>query len=444
MSTLERRHVVIGEHFYQPPRKATHARVADISTDPDNIDWNKRIANECYIPQTSRGTLNQASFDFYATIRQEMGSIAPQESAKLREAMHVRGVGDPFLHVLLPDLDTRDKDILIKAGKVAFEQEAGIAPQWLWVPETALDLDVLRVAKLNGYTGVLCAPEQFATYDLDSRPVKVELPGYGQILALPFDRPFSSSLAFDSKTDADRYTNEVILPRLLRLPMSVPLVGWTDGETFGHHAKFADLFLHYLVTHSLGNVGVSMLGVNQLTDVWEESDYVSGTLRERTAWSCPHGDLVRWHGACPCDGGHNGEWKAHFYSALQEFNHEVSQILDSQLNEDWPLQLSEHFGDAFAYEGGANTEHSLLAAKASSLAAQTSCGTFFDNPITSGRINVVFVLQALEHLRDAQLSSLADGLEKNLRTSFARGVDPHTGDNLEAIFADTLSDQQLA
>lgn len=439
MQRTEQRYVVIGEHFYQPPRKAHHSRVATVPTDPSNIDWNRRIAQECYIPQTQRGTLSHVSFDFYATIRQEMGFIAPEEKVRLKEAMHERGVGDPFLHVLLPDIDRRDKSILISAGQTAFQQEAGFAPRWLWLPETALDRETLDVAKEFGYEGVLCAPEQIeANQEVDSRPVRVST-AHGSILTLPFDRPFSQSLAFDNKSNADQYARDVIIPRLLRLPKSKPLIGWTDGETFGHHAKFADLFLHHLVTTSLPEAGIGMLGLNDIAEVWSEDDYVEGRLRERTAWSCPHGNLIRWHGACSCDGYEDGSWKTSFYDALQKLNRTVSQILDTELGSEWAATLAESFTDAFHYEGGSNTELSLYAAKASSLASQTSCGTFFKNPGTSGRINMVFARQTLEHLRDAQYGRVADQMQLELNAALARSTDPFSGSRLDEYFADTLA-----
>jgi len=440
MNTESGRHVVIGEHFYQPPRKATHDRVAGYASDPSGIDWNRRIAQECYIPQTQRGTLSQVSFDFYATMRAEMNQIAPEQVAHLREAMRLRGVGDPYLHVLLPDLNTRDKGILIQAGYAAFQKEAGFVPEWLWVPETALDNDVLKVAKQSGYRGVLCAPEQIdANGETDNRPVRVPLNGNGEMLVLPFDRPLSSSLAFDAKANADQYVEQVILPRLLRLPKSEPLIAWTDGETFGHHAQFADMFLDYLVTSSLPTAGVAVLGLNEITEVWEEKDYVQGRLRERSAWSCPHGNLQRWHGPCPCDGGHHGGWKQPFSDSLQRLNAQVSAVLDAQLPTDWPHHLSENFATAFEYQGSANTTMSLLAAKASALASLTSCGTFFDNPQTSGRINILFAKQSLENLRDAQHQQLADTLLSELRTGMSQGTDPHSGVSLDQVFSYLLN-----
>lgn len=431
--------VVSGEHFYQPPRRASHNRLLEFDTDPQHINWNRIIAKECYVPQLSHGTLALSSFDFYATMRAELGQIAPEEIVHLQEAMRLRGVGDPFLHVLLPDLDDRDKRLLLMAGRSQFQQEAGVTPRWLWVPETALDLASLVAAKQAGYEGVLCAPEQIYTSDqADNHPIKVRLPDGSEILLLPFDRPFSSSLAFDRKLNADEYAQQVILPRLMNLPMSRPIISWTDGETFGHHSKGGDRFLDYLLKTTLPNLGIAVLGINELTEVWEPSDYLPGQLRDRTAWSCPHGNLTRWHGACPCDGGFHGGWKGPFSSALQHLNQEVTAQLDNELSADWPELLSQNFATAFYHSGSQNSELSLYAAKAAALAAQTSCGTFFDSPQTSGRINLLFARQALEHLRDAQLGPVAAQLQQNLCAELATGRDPHTGLPLDQLFQDLI------
>lgn len=369
-----------------------------------------------------------------------MQTIAPEQIARLRDAMQSHGVGDPFLHVLLPDLNAQDKSILINAGRNAFMQETGSAPRWLWVPETALDQEVLRVAKRSGYDGVLCAPEQVnASGETDNRPVRISLNGDGEMILLPFDRPFSSSLAFDNKANADEYTQNVIWPRILRLPPSVPLVAWTDGETFGHHAHFADMFLDYLVQNSLPSTGVAVLGLNDITSVWQPQDYVAGRLVDRSAWSCPHGNLQRWHGPCPCDGGYHGGWKGPFMNGLQRFNAQVSEILDADLGDGWDEQLADEFTAAFHFTGEQNTTMSLLAAKASALAGQTSCGTFFDSPMTSGRINVLFVRQAIEHLRDAQHGQTADRLSREVMETFAQGTDPHSGQSLDQLFQDVLT-----
>lgn len=442
MSSQAERWAVVGEHFYNPTRKATHSRLQDKPTASDGIDWNKIIAEQCYIPQTQRGTLNHVSFDFFATMRREMLTIAPKEANKLKESMKSRGVGDPFLHVLLPDLNRQDKTILIKAGYLAFQAETGVPPKWFWPPETALDDATLQVLAEVGYQGVLCAPEQIDGVggEADNRPVTLKLDKGRSLIALPFDRPFSSSLAFNSKANADDYTRDTILPRIMRLPKSQPLIGWTDGETFGHHAKFADLFLHHLVATSLPTAGVAILGLNEIKDVWQASDYTPGALRQRTAWSCPHGDLVRWHGACPCDEGKHGGWKGQFYEAVHLLNRRISEVLNDELGQGWPEKLAQNFSQAFYYTGSANSELSLLAAKASALGAVISCGTFFKSPGTSGRINLLMARQALENLSDAGHKKLAERLQQDLLASLRQSTDPFTNQTLDTYFADIFND----
>ena len=69
MAHGKERQIVLGEHFYQPPRKGAHQRVQDIQTDPGGVDWNERIARESYVPQIRKGILDHTSFDFYTTMR---------------------------------------------------------------------------------------------------------------------------------------------------------------------------------------------------------------------------------------------------------------------------------------------------------------------------------------------------------------------------------------
>lgn len=435
----ENKYVVLGEHIYQPPRVGSHARLVGIHSDEHGTDWNRIIAQECYIPQTKRGTLEIVSFDFYATIRREMLSLAPVEARRLKEAMRKRGVGDPYLHVLLPDLSLRDKKILISAGYLEFKKETGVKPKWFWAPETALDTETLEVLAEVGYTGVLCAPEQIVGIGVaDNQPVKISLAKGRTIFALGFDRPFSSTLAFADKSNADSFRNATVLPRLQHLPESIPLIGWTDGETFGHHAKLADLFLDFLVRESLPSAGIAVLGVNELHDVWEKRDYKKGKLQERSAWSCPHGNLIRWHGACPCDGGYHGGWKEHFSNALSYLNQQVDAILDTQLGKKWPEQLAREFPKQFYFKGSRNSNQSLLAAKASALAAMTSCGTFFENPITSGAINMLFARQVFEHLIDAGFEQQTTQLRAQMLSHLSRGRDPFTGKQLSQLFTKQL------
>jgi len=431
---------VAGQNIYQPPRQPAHNRLEGKST--QEVDWNLKITRECYSPQIREGTLDLASFDFYATIRKMMPSLLNQEeTTHLKETMRSRGVGDSFLHVLLPDLDKRDKEILIKAGQNAFKEDVGATPQWFWPPESALDNATLEVLAEAGYLGVLCAPEQISGLDgpADNHPIILDLENGNHILALPFDRPVSSELGNGDKSNADKFAEKLIIPRIKDLTPSLPMISWTDGETFGHHVPFANLFINYLLTVSLPNAGIGILNINDITKVWLTSDYRSGKLNQRTAWSCPHGNLIRWHGACPCDEGKNGAWKTHYCNALSDFNQQITLLLDQELGKAWPEKLAANFTQAIYHKGSNNSEMSLLAAKASSLEAQTSCPTFFNNPLTSGKINLLFARQSLENLKDAGQTLLAKKLQQNLIQELSKGIDPYSGQDLVTIFADCFN-----
>ncbi|OIP73581.1 MAG: hypothetical protein COU63_02370 [Candidatus Pacebacteria bacterium CG10_big_fil_rev_8_21_14_0_10_36_11] len=432
--------MILGEHFYQPPRKGAHERVKSIQTDPYGVDWNRVIAGESYVPQIQAGLLELSSFDFFATMRKEMENISPESLPDLESALKERGVGDPYLHVLLPDLSYGDKQILIGAGAKLFAEQAGQLPQWFWAPETALDMETLEVLSEFGYIGVICAPEQIdvPNKEIDDRPVKIPLPNGKQFLLLAFDRPVSSALAHHKKENANQFADEVIFPRLDNLPATLPMIAFTDGETFGHHFKFGDMFLRYLMETALPEAGVAMLGINEAMSVWGEGDFLEGNLRERTAWSCPHGDLIRWHGACPCDAGFNGSWKANFSSAVSQLNEVMTRIISMEVD-DYNSKLIDDFEHIFMYQGGSSDpETSLLAAKASAMAAMISCGTFFDSPGTSGRINMLFVRQALEHLRDAGLTVEANEMLQTVKNELHNAINPHTGEYLDEMFADIL------
>lgn len=421
------RFIAAGEHFYQPPRQASHQALRDVSTDPEGKDWTAIIAQQCYVPQSERGTLQLTSFDMLAALRRELAHLSPESYQRVQEAMRTHGVGDSFIHPLLPDLSDRDKSIVVGAGRRAFERESGVSPQWFWPPETALDTPTLEVLAEQGYTGVICAPEQLFLVDgtqPDCQLVTIQLPSGRSILAYPFDRPISSALAFDPKHNAEDFARAFIEPRNNWLPNDRAIVTWTDAETFGHHYPFRDLFWHQLLMNTLRDMGLSLVSINDIAELSPRA--IPAKLVERSAWSCPHGNLIRWNGECACS-HHDARWKAPFAHAFRQFNTGITTVLDTYLSPSWPEYLSETFSDALYNTGGRGSSgvDSLLSAKASALTALTSCATFFDEWGTSGMINILHAQQALHHLCDAGLTNDAETLQRDLHTALADISDSH-------------------
>lgn len=407
----------IGLHLYQPLRRAAHRELSYIDTDPTHINWTARILEESYRPLSMGGALGIASFDYYGSLRQQISELDPDIDTQMSEQLHDNGVGDPYLHPILPDLGDSDKRILIGFGREAFEREAGVAPKVFWAPETALDYKTLCVLAEQGYKGFICAPEQIQRVDglkSDCRPTRVRVSEGRSLIALPFNRSISGELAFNPKVNADRFVESYLRPAVSEVGGDGYLLAWTDGETFGHHNKRSIKFLEYLLSTALQNQGFIPVSINVLLTLARNPG--EGFLIERTAWSCPHGDLKRWHGECRCGEGHDLSWKSPFYDALHRLNAEVTGVVSSHLPE-YEKYLRTELDQALTHEGGGGSlsEQSLLAAKASALVAVTSCGTYYDDPHTSGNINVLFAYQACMHLSDAGFSDEANKIMESFK-----------------------------
>ena len=410
------REIVVGLHFYQPPREATHPALSHISTDSEKRNWTAIIEKQCYEPLALEGILNKVSFDIYQSLLLQLEKLSPQTAKIYEKSMIENGVGEAFIHPILPDLSSTDKQIVIAAGVNRFKEITGLNPKTFWPPETAIDTETLETLARNHYESFVCAPEQIIQSDgsaSDNQPTLISLPSGCQIIALPFDRSISTKLAFDPKTNADRFTQDYVKPKINEKSSNQLIIAWTDAETFGHHFPFADKFLNYFLDESLPSSGMYPVSINSLS--FNSAELPQGRIQERSAWSCSHGNLVRWNGTCDCNSGQDTTWKAPFYSAMRKLNDGVSVLLQREIGPSYPELVSNTFYDHFAHpETVNNLTKALIAAKISSLVARTSCATFFSTPEVSGKINLLYAYQTLLYLQESGLTLEADKLNATL------------------------------
>ena len=89
----------------------------------------------------------------------------------------------------------------------------------MWLPETAVDLETLRLLADEGVTHTILAPWQVADAGLDTRrPYRVELGDGRSIVVVLYDAGLSTSVSFETEAtaDADRFARERVGPRLAR------------------------------------------------------------------------------------------------------------------------------------------------------------------------------------------------------------------------------------
>ena len=424
---MSRPRLVVHGHFYQPSRidPASGLVPPEPSAAPAR-DWNSRIAADCYRPNAELGNLARMSWDLGPTLAGwlEDGDPVAYRGFVTGDA-GVNGLAQPFHHTILPLASSADRRTEIRWGLRDFELRFGRRPTGVWLPETAVDLETLRLLADAGATHTILAPWQLAAPDLDTRwPHRVELGDGRSIVIASYDAGLSTSVSFEpyATEDADRFAYERIGPRLTS---DVPdedgppfaLIA-TDGELYGHHQPFRDLFLARLV-------GEADLGydVATLADVVHPDDgraIHQATLVERTSWSCHHG-IARWHEACDCVP--DGAWKTPLRAAFDR----LAEAVDTQTEviartlpgspDPWAARdayvdvvVGAMAEDAFAEAwlgGDAGPDASrrfltLMAAQRWRLAMYASCGWFWESP---ERIETALVIRAA-----AEVARLVDGL----------------------------------
>lgn len=428
----EQQQVIIGLHFYQPPREAYHGVFASVSTDPQGVDWTARIAEECYTPLAQMGVLPRVSFDVYGTLDTVLRRISPKAVAEMDINMAKNGVADSYVHALLPDRSKKDKQIVIGAGYKRFKDITGESPRFFWPPEAAIDTETLEVLAEYDFKGFFCSPDQIVLNDgrnANNMPTQMSLPSGRDILALSYDRNLSRQLAFDDdhdnplRADAYRFVDQVVLPALSKLRNGFPLAGYTDGETFGHHMRWGGDFINTLVNRALPEHDIQVVSINEVD--FSKVTIAEGKIWDRSAWSCGHGDLARWHGRCNCSGTQEG-WKEPFNTAFNVLDKGITRIVAGELGNSYVEMMTDHFDQAFKNFGPPFTtpELSLISSKVSSLTAQTSCSTFFGDPHVSGEINVLHARVAVEHLKDAGLPGRAKVLWGTFMDLMEKVADP--------------------
>ncbi|MEI7529327.1 MAG: DUF3536 domain-containing protein [Elusimicrobiota bacterium] len=350
-------------HFYQPPRENpwTGAMPPQPSAWPFH-DWNSRIARECYLPNAC-ARINDSSgraiefgnnyldlnFNFGPTLLTWLERAYPFYYAKIIEAGrtsrarrgHSNAIAQAYNHLIMPLASFQDQLTQALWGIKDFETRFGFRPDAMWLPEAAASDAALRLMIDLGMKYVILSPYQAqkirplgaaAWEDTTLGEFDTTRPyawtdgaaegGTGRSIAVFFyDGPLSKAAAFegllrDSSVFADRveacYRPGGHGPQLVSLAV--------DGETFGHHHKFAELTLAHAFLHEFKRRRITAVNFAQYLAAnpprWEAA-LKPGPDGEGTAWSCAHG-LRRWKGGCDCGGENNASlnWRLPLRAAL--------------------------------------------------------------------------------------------------------------------------------
>lgn len=348
-------------HFYQPPRENpwTGQIPPQLSAWPfDN--WNSRIARECYLPNAcariKRGDgkplffINNYSyfnFNFGPTLLSWYEKAFPSYYQKIIEAgresrqkrRHSSAIAQGYNHIIMPLASFQDRLTQAVWGIEDFKMRFGFMPEAMWLPEAAADEETLRLLIDLGMKYVILSPYQIAAVrepgtakwtDVSDGNLNTRRPYLWRdnqpgavnrsIAVFVYDGPLSKAAAFEglmnnSASFADRIQGCFTSDKGNQLvTMAV------DGETFGHHHKYAEMTLAYAFHKELKDRGIKVVNFGEYLENNPPSAEIrikEGPDGEGTAWSCAHG-VRRWKGGCPCgsENGDSTEWRQPLRMAL--------------------------------------------------------------------------------------------------------------------------------
>jgi Domain of unknown function (DUF3536)/Glycosyl hydrolase family 57 len=329
---VTRGRLAVHAHFYQPTR--LDPWTGEVPPEPSAApfhDWNQRVDAECYRPNAERGNLARISWDLGPTLATWL--VDHDATTHERFVADSRGaIAQAFHHSILPLASAADRRTEIAWGIRDFELRFGRRPTGLWLPETAVDLPTLREAVGQGIEYTILAPWQAAGGSFGAptsaasavdtrRPYRVELGNDQRITVAFYDAGLSAAVSFEPEAtaDADRFARERVAPRLRGGPEAVdsPLaLIATDGELYGHHQQFRDLFLQRLVAPSpaVDDRGYDVVLLCEAIAEPPDRPHPAVRIVERTSWSCHHG-VARWSAECP--DAADGRWKAPLRAAFE-------------------------------------------------------------------------------------------------------------------------------
>jgi alpha-amylase/alpha-mannosidase (GH57 family) len=433
------KYVCIHGHFYQPPRENPWLEYVEYQESAHPFhDWNERIAEECYTPNTQARILDEQgrlrrvvnnyehiSFDFGPTLLSWLEQKCPDTYRRIlnadvlsiqKRSGHGNALAQAYNHMIMPLASLRDKVTQTVWAIKDFMKRFQRRPEGMWLPETAVDKETLGVLIDHGISFTILSPWQARRFravsgaewvDVSggtvdpSRPYKCSVAGSGQITIFFYDAPISQAIAFQHLLNSGEdlrlrllggFSDQRTWPQLVHIA--------TDGESYGHHHRFGEMALAFALDRLIQDQDVELTNYAEFLDKHPPTAEVE--LIEYSSWSCPHG-LGRWSRDCGCSSGlkpgWNQRWRAPLRRAMDALRDRADAVFEREarafLSDPWNAR-NEYIEVVLANHANAgdflvhHQTHSLDATEAplalkllemqrNRMLMYTSCGWFFDD-----------------------------------------------------------------
>ncbi|MGA3026341.1 MAG: DUF3536 domain-containing protein [Bryobacteraceae bacterium] len=364
------RYLSIHCHCYQPPRENPWLETIELqdSAYPYH-DWNERVLAECYATNAAARILDEQqriarivnnyqsiSFNFGPTLLSWIEKKAPETYSLIIEADrasaerfsgHGSAMAQCYNHMIMPLANSRDKFTQVRWGMECFQHRFGRAPEGMWLPETAVDLETLSLLAGAGIRFTVLAPSQAeairpiggaAWEDVSgaridpTRAYLCNTPSGKSIALFFYDGPVSQAVAFEGLLgNGEKFARRLLSgfsdtrawPQLMHIA--------TDGETYGHHHRFGEMALAWALGHIESEESARITNYGEFLE--ENPPTHEVRIIENTSWSCAHG-VGRWAANCGCNTGSQPgwtqEWRAPLRAALNWLRNSVAPLYEQK------------------------------------------------------------------------------------------------------------------
>lgn len=462
--------LIIHGHFYQPPRENPWLECVEpeFSAYPFH-DWNERITRECYAPNawarihTPRLKIEKLVNNF-AHISFDMGptliSWICQNQQRLYEKLleadrlskelyagHGTAMAQVYNHMIMPLADRKDKETQIKWGIEDFMHRFKRHPEGMWLAEAAVDTETLEILAQEGIRFTILSPFQAERARPISRkggwqdvsdgsidvtmPYRAFLPSGRHIDIFFYNKEISQAIAFgNALSSGEQILKEVTLCLFKASRENGVVTIATDGESYGHHFKFGELALAWMIENAAKfHITFTSPGyyLEMFPPTWEVE------IKERSSWSCAHG-VKRWEDDCGCSVSGRRDWNQRWRKPLREglnwLRDQLRGIFEKEIQRvtgDDPYALRNSYIKFLLEREEARVKGKvlyppypkealrLLESQRMAMYMFTSCGWFFDDITGIEATQVLkYALRAIELVRPYEQQDLLAGLMEYL------------------------------
>ncbi|PWR75235.1 DUF3536 domain-containing protein [Methanospirillum stamsii] len=479
------KYICVHGHFYQPPRENPWLEEIEIEESAYPFhDWNERVTAECYAPNASSRILGsdkkiinivnnyaKISFNFGPTLLSWLEQhnkdvyraiLNADKESQNNFSGHGSAIAQAYNHIILPLASYNDKKTEILWGIKDFIYRFERMPEGMWLPETAVDIESLEILAELGIKFTILAPHQAKrirkisqetwlnitqdTLDI-FRPYLCILPSSKKISIFFYDSGIANEVAFQNILENGDLFADRLIRRFPDSHESSELLSIAnDGETYGHHHRFADMALAYALKKIELERVASITIYGEYLDKFPPEYEVS--IAENTSWSCIHG-VKRWEDDCGCRAMYaclitdtsvcypialqdknslknikpwNQQWRKPLRDAMNWLHSQLNQLYEKEMESlfQYPFTVRDDYIDIlidrspekiirfFNSHAKRNLSHDeivrsikLLEIQKNLLFMQTSCGWFFDDLAGIETVQVMmYACRAMHLLRD--------------------------------------------